>query len=703
MKKKKTLLIVIISLIVILLIVGGVLAYLFLATDMFSTNKELFAKYTGQVLEQDGFFPQSLETYENRKDTTPYQSNGTISATTELLGDLATNTEAQQNLQPVLNAANNTNITFTGRVDKANSKVEEDIQVNYSDTTNYPIKYKQDGDRYGILLNEVSQTSYLAVDNNNLKTFLGNMGMDTTNFPDKIEMTTIESLNFTDEEKTHINDTYITPLFEGLSEDKFTKTENDDGTVSYTLTLTVQEVGTMLSQSLQTLSTDTVMIDKINAIGQEIYNESISASIYNEMQTTSIYGGTTTGYQNITSEDILNLKSEIDSNLENMAGAGNFNITVTESDRLTNKIAVELVAISETSSGSTTGYDTLYNTAETITGVNSSTTTSYNDLIGPSSDDSTITDQTTTNTNTTTTPTTTDSSLDSTNSETHTLLLEMEKTQNEGNLTYAITLSVDEQTYVTLNLGYTGLNTDSVTEDINAIITIPETSTSTYSYNKTVAFGQVDIASFDESTIVLNNYSAEQVSALLQQVSMAVVQTNSSLMTQIGFDANEYGNPLLMWFTAPGLATYMQANASISVNDTSMAQEEVNVFNAQFTSYEGQISGANVLTLCDTVANVNLTNTDGQMVNIVYGSPASSTSFITSVADPEVIKESIQSTSNYTVSLSYDATTGKVCEIGIVPASGTIGLTSDSDTNTVGTGTTNTVSTNTVGTGSIGY
>ena len=121
----------------------------------------------------------------------------------------------------------------------------------------------------------------------------------------------------------------------------------------------------------------------------------------------------------------------------------------------------------------------------------------------------------------------------------------MEKTQNEGNLTYAITLSVDEQTYVTLNLGYTGLNTDSVTEDINAIITIPETSTSTYSYNKTVAFGQVDIASFDESTIVLNNYSAEQVSALLQQVSMAVVQTNSSLMTQIGFDANEYGTQLL--------------------------------------------------------------------------------------------------------------------------------------------------------------
>ena len=69
----------------------------------------------------------------------------------------------------------------------------------------------------------------------------------------------------------------------------------------------------------------------------------------------------------------------------------------------------------------------------------------------------------------------------------------------------------------------------------------------------------------------------------------------------------------------------------------------------------------------------------------------------------EVIKENIQSTSNYTVSLSYDATTGKVCEIGIVPASGTIGLTSDSDTNTVGTGTTNTVSTNTVGTRSIGY
>lgn len=700
MKKKKTLLIVIISLIVILLIVGGVFAYLFLATDMFSTNKELFAKYSGQVLEQDGFFPQSLETYENRKDTTPYQSNGTISATTELLGDVSTNAEVTQEIQPALNAGNNTTITFTGNVDKANSKVQEDIQINYSDTTNYAFSYRQEGDRYGVLLNDVSQTSYIAVDNNNLKTFLGNMGMDTTNFPDKIEMTTIESLNFTDEEKTHINDTYITPLFEGLSEDKFTKTENDDGTVSYTLTLTVQEVGTMLSQSLQTLSTDTVMLDKINAIGQEIYNESMATSIYNEAQSTSIYGGTTTGYQNLTGDDILELKAEIDDDLANLEGAGNINITVTENNRETNKIAIELVAISETSSDTTTGYDTLYNTAETITGVDSSTTTSYNDLIGPSSD-STTTDTTTTN------PTTTTESGTTTN----TLLIELEKSQADGNLTYILSVGMDGVEYGTLNLQYAGLGSDSVAENIDLVITIPETSTSTYSYSKNVAFnGQANVASFDESTIVLNNYSAEQVSALLQQIVATVSATNSNLMTQIGFDANEFGNPLVMWASAPGLAAYIQANSVITdPYDTSTGggvtidQQEVAAFNAQFTSYEGQISGANVLTLCDTVSNVNLTNTDGQMVNIVYGTPASSTSFTTSVADPNIIKDSIQSTSNYTVSLSYDTASGKVCEIGIVPASGTIGLTSGSDTNTVGTGTTNTVSTNTVGTGSIVY
>ena len=57
---------------------------------------------------------------------------------------------------------------------------------------------------------------------------------------------------------------YIVPMYEGLAEDKFSKVENSDGSVRYVLTLTNAELKSIFVNMLQTLSTDTMMINKIN-------------------------------------------------------------------------------------------------------------------------------------------------------------------------------------------------------------------------------------------------------------------------------------------------------------------------------------------------------------------------------------------------------------------------------------------------------
>mgnify|MGYP005819785331 CR=1 FL=1 len=314
--KKKTLLIVIIFIIILLLIAGGVFAYLFLATDMFKTNKELFAKYTALMIndKSDSEAITSLENYFNKKKSVAYTNEGDFSA---YIGNLEDNTdESMQTIINAINIANNTNITFNGKIDNANKKVEENIQINYTDTVNLPFTYKQDGDIYGIKMDSITP-NYVAIENNNLKELFQKLAAtDVSQIPDRLEAQEIESIKFTDEEKAHLLNTYLQPIFNGISEEKFSKIENTDGSTNYNLTLTKQEIKNILVQALQILSTDTMMLNKINNIILEVYQDET---------------------MNISSEDIQEL---IDNLNETSADDSNITISVTKKDGSTNKISI---------------------------------------------------------------------------------------------------------------------------------------------------------------------------------------------------------------------------------------------------------------------------------------------------------------------------------------------------------------------------
>lgn len=328
MKKKKTLLIVIIVLIVWILIIGGIVAFLFLGTDLFKSDKELFAKYVASMTDKEtGFFPISLNDYENRKMNNAYEINGNFSVNTEILATASSMQSSSTDqssmaaqlmlIESLVDYGNNTNISYSGKVDNQNKKVEQNIQINYQDGVSLPFNYKQVGDIYGLQADFVS-SDYIAIENNNLPALLQKLGAtNITNVPNKIEIQEIESLNFTDEEKQHIYDNYVANILMELSDDKFTKTENNDGSVSYTLTLSVNEVKDLLVKELQILSEDTMMIDKINNIFQEVSSNSA---------------------QTITSQDILDLVDEM--NVETTTANDNFVITVTQNSGEVNSLVI---------------------------------------------------------------------------------------------------------------------------------------------------------------------------------------------------------------------------------------------------------------------------------------------------------------------------------------------------------------------------
>ena len=580
--KKKGILIAIIVLIVLLVLAGGAFAYIYFATDLLKTDKELFQKYAVQMGDsENGFIPSILEEYGNKKSTTAYENNGSISANTTITADTSTDSTLQE-LSSVLEQANAANISFSGRVDNANRKVEQNIVLNYSDTVNFPFNYKQDEDVYGLQADAISP-AYIAFENNNLQEFAQKLGVtDVSSIPNKIEFKEIQSLKFTDEEKTHIVEQYVMPAFDRFTDDKFSREENADGSVTYVLSVTNIELRDTAVQMLETLKNDTMLLNKINSIIQE---------------TSQMFGEDSTEQSQLTAEQIDQAITSLnEEDLKELM----FQIGITQSNGVTSRLSI--------SQDSTTIYIDKQQSEDNIT---------YNASITLANED-------------------------------------------ENNIAFA---GATSETF-SLTMSYSGLSTNTATESISLNTSVAEKYDTRYSYTNTVTFGNaVSIEGFGQDTAILNNYNAEQITPFLTQVTLMIAQSNADLMNQIGFPET-MGNPMLVWFTGPSLAMNMLSVSAVGSSQSDLSSAEVETFNSTFTNYEGEQRGVNVKSLCDSVRIHNLTANSGEKVNIKIGE-ATATTATDNVNEPDTIKDQIDATKTYNVTLSYDASTGKICEIGV--------------------------------------
>ena len=76
------------------------------------------------------------------------------------------------------------------------------------------------------------------------------------------------------------------------------------------------------------------------------------------------------------------------------------------------------------------------------------------------------------------------------------------------------------------------------------------------------------------STILLNNYSSDQLLPFLEQIGTAIAQVNESQMTQIGYPT-EMINPIVMWFVGPTLSNYLLMSSADNAIDNSNLTDEV--------------------------------------------------------------------------------------------------------------------------------
>ena len=460
--KKKGLLIALIIILVLLVLAGGTFAYLYFGTDLLKTDKQLFAKYLMQLGDEEkGLFPKALDDFLVKKETTTYQNNGELSSNYSLTDTNDTS------MNEVINIMNNSKIQFQGSVDNANSKREENITLSYPDSVSLPFKYKNEGDIYAIQA-DILSPSYIGVENNNLKEFAQKLGTtDVSQIPDKIESNPIESLNFTEEELKHISENYIMPIYNNLADEKFTTTENADGTKTHILTLTYTEALNIYIQTLETLKNDTMMLNKIISIIAEI-----------------------SGENNLTVEELSQAIQDFIDDLPK-TNEKSIIININQKDGITNNISVVVA-----------NFTFIFT-----------------------------------------------------------------KSFHNENLSYNFNILGDENQSVGIQMSYTNLNTDNVQEYVSFSVNNLDGVNFSYTYNNSVTFGAVDIQPFNNNVAILNNYTAEEIQALLLQCGTIISQTNTRQMAQIGFPET-FVNPIVMSYAMPFSYVFIVNSVSDAIDES---------------------------------------------------------------------------------------------------------------------------------------
>ena len=239
------------TIIILIIILALIITFgcLYFFTDLFKSNKELFFKYTAQIVQQeDGFIGDGLKQYLDKKQNTPYEDNGNIDFDISL-PDLGQNDDVLDNF----------NISFSGKMNKPNAKNEQNITLNYSNDTNFPFYYRKSNDMQGIQ-SEYIGTKYIAIrDGQELQ------GADNIDLSFVDTVASLQNLQIPYDQIQALKTTYFDNIINQIENSKFSKI-SEENKVGYRLSLTGDELKNILTQILETLKNDENTLNQLNEL-----------------------------------------------------------------------------------------------------------------------------------------------------------------------------------------------------------------------------------------------------------------------------------------------------------------------------------------------------------------------------------------------------------------------------------------------------
>lgn len=269
MKKK-----IIWGVIALIIIIAALMGILYFTTDMFKSPEQLFYKH---LADNAGFLGKTtyLDAMKELKEEAEASSENAGEITAKVTG---TDANAQQ-VGAVLEKGK---ITYNMKTVGAEKKMQGDITLNYNGKDIVTLNLLQNQEQYGIKIAE-AYDKYISVENNNLKALFQKLGIDATNLPNKIEMADyFELLNIDEATLKHIEKTYAETIKQNIPTESYSVEKNvtfkfddmydssDVTTNAYKVTLTEEQVKTVLIKILETLKSDdttlNLIVSKYNAM-----------------------------------------------------------------------------------------------------------------------------------------------------------------------------------------------------------------------------------------------------------------------------------------------------------------------------------------------------------------------------------------------------------------------------------------------------
>lgn len=267
MARKTRIALMITAIVLTILIIIGILGFLYLKTDVFKTNEELFAKYFMKGFDAiDVIKNEDTLGIENTLETNKYTSK--LKGNVEYTTNLGTDSEDKNS------SINQIGINVKSDIDKTNNYKYQDISISSENEKYVGLEYLKENKDYGVRLNDVKQ--FISNDDEENKLFK-DIGIE--NFNIITTETDIKSiLDFTEEEKQTLMNTYAGTITANISKNKYYKQTNtlitmengDVQTNAYGIKTTIEEYNNLYIKILEKIEKDEIILSRIDSIEKAI-------------------------------------------------------------------------------------------------------------------------------------------------------------------------------------------------------------------------------------------------------------------------------------------------------------------------------------------------------------------------------------------------------------------------------------------------
>ncbi len=284
-RKKRRLIIalIIIFIILILIAIGGTIAYLYINTDSFKSEQQLFEKYIAQNITKMVEIINSNPT-EIEKSLNENKLTSELTANVEYTSDVSTSAENKNN------TINNAEITVNRMQDNLANYQYKDITLNYKNENNSQkvarFEYIEDNNMQGIRLDYIKQ--FVSIQKGNTAKLAENTDLNEEDIKKVLQYTSPIEINnileFTQDEIEILKQTYLGIIEQNTDKQSFGKEqkvitlENNTqiATNGYYITLTKEKYNNIIIKVLEKLSTDEIILSKIDNISTTLNNYGIN-------------------------------------------------------------------------------------------------------------------------------------------------------------------------------------------------------------------------------------------------------------------------------------------------------------------------------------------------------------------------------------------------------------------------------------------